>query len=225
MPARGHELHAERGQVATIRNLREHPIDVLLHRDLIAGYQHQAAEQFLSDWERAAIGGLRATQLDQKVDGARGGELTAAQVDALRRLNRTLDHLGRANRVIVEALVIGRENLARITARMNAAGWRWPPQRYAAVRVGGRSMSSPSITGYAPPPAEIQRSSPIGRQGKGPEFPTPQPFSGRKFPRSYLALGSLSQGKTFQGGLRRRARYSSSFIGSVVLPFTSCTIA
>lgn len=135
-PARGHEVQAERGQVATIRNLREHPIDVLLHKDLIGSHHHQAAERFLLDFELSSIGSARAASLEPRVDGSRGGGLTAAQVDAVGRLNGAMRHLSRADRAIIDALVIRRENLAGITRLMNAAGWRWPPQRYAAVRVG-----------------------------------------------------------------------------------------
>lgn len=135
IPARGHEVQAERGQVALVRNLREHPIDTLLERGTIEAHHHQAAERFMFDWQRAQVGSARSMSLDARVDGARGGDLTEAQADAIARLKRALNYLGPVDRLIVNALIVDRANLQAIGAMMYERGFRWPEKRYAGPRV------------------------------------------------------------------------------------------
>ena len=133
VPARGHERYGKSD--AVVRNVREHPIDKLLDRDTIEGYHHRAAEQLLRDWELSQISAARAAPLEPSVDGGRSGDLSATQADALSRVNDAMAELGRANRMIVTTLVVGRANLDDLGARMRAWGYNWPRKRYAAPRV------------------------------------------------------------------------------------------
>jgi len=132
-PARGHERSGK--SEATVRNIREHPIDTLHDRKTIEGYHHQAAEQFLRDWELSQISGARAAPLEPSVDGGRAGDLSSTQADALGRVNKAMAGLGRANRMIVITLVVGRVNLDDLGVRMRALSYNWPRKRYAGPRV------------------------------------------------------------------------------------------
>jgi Domain of unknown function (DUF6456) len=133
VPARGHERYGK--TEAVVRNVREHPMDTLLDRKTIEAYHHQAAEKFLRDWEISQIRPARAAPLEPSVDGGRFGDLSGAQADAMSRVNSAMGDLGRANRMIVTTLVVGRENLDQVGTRMRVLGYRWPAKRYAGPRV------------------------------------------------------------------------------------------
>lgn len=135
VPARGHEVQAERGQVAMVRNLREHPIDTLLERDTIEGYHHQAAEHLLRDWQRAQISPSRASSFEPAVDGGRSGDMTESQAHAFGQVKSAMESLGKVNRVIVMQIVVGRKNLEELGHTMRAMGHKWPPKRYAGPRL------------------------------------------------------------------------------------------
>ncbi|MBP6010620.1 MAG: hypothetical protein KBA31_00185 [Alphaproteobacteria bacterium] len=131
--ARGHERTGK--SEAVVRNLREHPIDTLLERGTIEAHHHQAAERFMGDWQLAQVGSPRSMPLEARVDGARGGDLTESQADAIGRLKRTLNYLGPVDKLIVTALVVDRANLTTIGALMYERGFRWPEKRYAGPRL------------------------------------------------------------------------------------------
>ena len=135
VPARGHERYAAVGQIALIRNVREHPIDMLLDRGTIEGYHHQAAERFLRDFELSQIGAARAVSFEMRVDGANGGGLSATQADAMTRVGGAISHLSRLNKVIIVALIVHRQNLGSIRDRMRELGLDWPPKHYAGPRL------------------------------------------------------------------------------------------
>lgn len=133
-PARGHDRD---GKSATIRDVREHPIDMFLHRDppVIENYHHQAAERFLRDWELASISSARAAPLEPSVDGGRAGDLSAAQADAIDRVNKAMATVGGVNRQIIMSVVIGRMDLERLGEKMRSMGFRWPAKRYGGPRL------------------------------------------------------------------------------------------
>lgn len=135
VPARGHEVQAERGQVALVRNLREHPIDTLLERDTIEGYHHQAAEQLLRDYERSQIGPSRASSFEPSVDNSRAGDMTESQAVAMGRVKSALNHLSTIDRAVVWQIVILRRTLDELGALMRAMGHKWPQKRYSGPRV------------------------------------------------------------------------------------------
>lgn len=133
VPARGHERYGK--TEALVRNIREHPMETLLDRGTIEGYHHQAADRFLRDWELSQVSPARASTFEPGVDGGRAGDLTATQADALTRVNRALQDLGRNDRLIVTMLIVGRKNLDEIGASMRGMGLKWPQKRYAGPRL------------------------------------------------------------------------------------------
>ena len=132
-PARGHERAGK--SEATVRNVREHPMDILLARETIEAFHHEAAERFLRDWELSEIGSARAASLEPRIDGSRCGDLSAAQADAMSRVNAATESLGRTGALIVTSLVVGRQNLDQIGASVRAHGRDWPPKRYGGPRI------------------------------------------------------------------------------------------
>lgn len=85
-----------------IYNCAESPIDWLLARHIIEGYQHAAGERFRRDWEISGISPARAIELREKVDG--GGMslgISNGKLDAMNRVNRALGALNHISRVFV----------------------------------------------------------------------------------------------------------------------------
>lgn len=129
---RGHEKSGKSEQV--IRNMREHPIEILLVRKLIKKYQHAAAEMLLSDWQIAG-GDMRAQSLEPSVDAGTPASTKADdQCDALARIGNALKQMGNVDRAICMLVVIQRMNLESLTVHMIRQGHTWN-DRVAAPRL------------------------------------------------------------------------------------------
>jgi hypothetical protein len=141
--ARGNERIGSSRRV--IRNIREHPIDWLLSRRVIDATHHQAAQQFLADWEAAVIGRVRAASLDVVVDNSQSN-LAEVKADALAALGKVLKQLGKTDRTILVTVLVHRCGLEQLTLHMLKLGHIWP-ERFAGPRLCEALQSLAEIYG------------------------------------------------------------------------------
>lgn len=112
-------------RLKSIRDLREHPIDLLRERDIIAPHHYNASLLFLTDWETASISPLRAAKLEKGVDNARGSNLPAGQMEAMRCVGDALASLSNVDRAIVFLVLVHRLDLKKLTSHMRREGFNW----------------------------------------------------------------------------------------------------
>jgi hypothetical protein len=117
-----------------VRDMREHPIDLMRDRRIIKSHHYTAAELFLDDWEAASISPLRAAKLEKGVDNGRGSTLADMQLEALRQVGDALASLSNVDRAIVMLIVVYRFDLKTLTAHMQREGFNWN-NRVAGPRV------------------------------------------------------------------------------------------
>lgn len=85
-------------------NIREHPLEWLLSKDLIDSAQHIAGDKLRRDWQISSISPLQAAEIAERVDTSISLTVPANRLDALRRVKRALSELNPVSRLIAIAL-------------------------------------------------------------------------------------------------------------------------